>query len=210
MKRCTQEGCPNPHHSHGLCDYHVKAWRRAIAKHPDTDPKLLRHESQAERERMVVVKRALQFGCVCDFEEWPFDSEDEHREAWELYRDHVMPQEPYVVGSRPQAWWTFEAERPEHLTDEPDPAGYSENRTMTDEGRVEYERAYIDWEHEPILWMAANGHLTDYELKRIDALAEAAIERIRNDGEEVSSGFLHTDRAAVELARQVTDMRAAA
>lgn len=208
MKRCSQPGCPNPHHSHGLCDFHVKAWRRAIAKEPDTDPRLLRHESRAERKRMVVVKQALRFGCVRDFEEWPFDSEDEHREAWELYGDHVMPEVPYIAGTRPQAWWTFVAERPDHLVDEPDSADYLVDRKMTDEGRTQYERDYIDWEHEPILWMAANGHLTDYELAQIEARAEEAEGRVGTEAEEVSSGFLHTDRAAVELARQVREAAA--
>jgi hypothetical protein len=115
----------------------------------------------------------------------------------------MMPEHPRVVGSRPQAWWRFEAERPDHLTDEPDWLDYIEGREMTDEERDRYGSDYVAWEHEPIVWMAAHGHLTDDELAMIEQTAEEAERRIDTDEEGIASGDIYDDRAAVELARRV-------
>lgn len=53
--------------------------------------------------------------------------------------------------------------------------------------------------------MAKNGHLTKRELEKIGARAKDAKERIDAGDERISSGSIHCDQAAVELARKVKD-----
>lgn len=55
--------------------------------------------------------------------------------------------------------------------------------------------------------MAEHGLLTDDELERIVRRAEAAQRRIDAGEERISSGFLHCDQAAVELAQEVEQAR---
>jgi hypothetical protein len=125
-----------------------------------------------------------------------------------------QPGRPTVVGHRPEAWWRFEAERPSSLTGYPDKRDSywdvevdSRTRTMSDESRERYERHWFDYGHEPILWLAEHDDLTEDEIAKIEQEAEEAQERIDAGDERVSSGFLHCDQAAVELARRVQAAR---
>ncbi|MGA9635500.1 MAG: hypothetical protein WBQ41_09740 [Solirubrobacterales bacterium] len=85
------------------------------------------------------------------------------------------------------------AGRPEHLTEWIP----SHEFVGTDE---EYADACDEYETEPVIWMAANGDLTEAELERIAEKAEEARPRIGTDAEHIGSGGVdRADRRAVKL-----------
>jgi hypothetical protein len=86
---------------------------------------------------------------------------------------------------------TYEARREEHLTPYPPRFELSteERADMLDE-----------WELDPIIFLAANGYLTDREIAAIREKADVARPRIGTDAEQVgSNGVDRADRRAVTL-----------
>ena len=106
-----------------------------------------------------------------------FATERERREAWEAHRERLMAEylePPLVPGRRPVAWWEFEAERPQYLTE------ISERELdLATTTRRGHER-----EVESLTWMALHGHLTRLELETLERRAAEARERIGTDREE--------------------------
>jgi hypothetical protein len=72
-----------------------------------------------------------------------FESEEEHRAAWERARDHLLPQ--YQRARRPMAWWRFDVGNLRY-------PGYDHERsTLYEAGLLdEEERAWLlaDWRRE--------------------------------------------------------------
>jgi hypothetical protein len=122
-----------------------------------------------------------------------FATEKERGEAWETYRDELMAEylsRPGVAGHRPDAWWEYEAERDEYVTEEPD--------WNFDGPLDEYAQEHQTWEMEPVVWMAEHGHLTDEEIALIAKEANEARPRIGTDAERKARAE-YPDRRAVEL-----------
>ena len=82
---------------------------------------------------------------------------DPSREAWEARRaliaDYLEP--PVLPGRRPYAWWEFEADRPQYLTETND-----RELDLATATRRGHER-----EVESLGWLARHGHLTGLELE---------------------------------------------
>jgi hypothetical protein len=72
---------------------------------------------------------------------------------WELHADELHAEgPPRAAGFRLWGWWRYVAKRPKHLGEMP---------MMLDHPTLEEDAEAIDeFENEPIIWMAANGHLT--------------------------------------------------
>jgi hypothetical protein len=142
-----------------------------------------------ERERRELAESnkdtALVFG-----ERGPFETEEERRAAWEERKDRLMRWPGAGPAWRPQPWWQYEAGRPHHVTSLPN--GYGSNGRDLDAYKLE-----------PLIWMAANGHLSDEELAGIRIHAEEAAERVGTGAELMSTRDVSSDRSAVRLARAV-------
>jgi hypothetical protein len=101
----------------------------------------------------------------------------ELREAWtergeDLLDRYLTP--PLTPGRRPAAWWTFEARRPEYLSEVD--YGSHDLELIT---REDHER-----EIEKFTWLAEHNHLAPIELELIEARGRAAAERIGTDHEQ--------------------------
>jgi hypothetical protein len=127
-----------------------------------------------------------------------FSSEAEKRAAWEEHRDNLIEDaRDGRPGHRPEAWWRYEARRPEHLG--PDPLEPPPGQPLWGE---EHGRAIDSYDFEPILYLAANGHLADDEIKVIRERAFEAAERVGTDREQRGTTYaVSKDRSAVRLAR---------
>jgi hypothetical protein len=95
--------------------------------------------------------------------------------------------------SRPDDWWKKIACRPRQLTDWPGilAAGYG----PPDTGRV-----LDEWDFEPVLWLARNGHLTAPEIDHIREAAREASPGVGTDREQFSSASVSRDGSKVRLA----------
>jgi hypothetical protein len=129
-----------------------------------------------------------------------FSSEAEKRAAWDEHRDELIE---YArdgrPGHRPEAWWLYEACRPEH----PDPYPLDPPSGEARWGEA-HGRAIDSYEFEPILYLAADGHLTDDEIKVIRERASEAAERVGTDREQRGTTYaISKDRSAVRLGRAV-------
>jgi hypothetical protein len=169
---CEIPGCQNRVHGHGLCRLHYDELRYLESSG-------LSPEAQAAAEREQRIQGELAHGCVSEWQSphgthSMFVDDDERRAAWEARRDELMARyvSPPYVGRRPWAWWEYEAERPQYLT-EIDRS--SDLATTTRQG---HER-----EVESIGWMAKHSHLAAYEIESIAREAEEARERIGTDRE---------------------------
>jgi hypothetical protein len=133
----------------------------------------------------------------------PFSDED-LRIAWQHHRARMMEQYCRRPGQRPWGWWFFEAGREEHLTPYPLRSEFE----GTAEERVD---ALIEYDIEPVVFLAANGHLRDDELAALRERANEAKLRIGTGGERISGGFSRSqgavsyDRRDVELYEAVTE-----
>ena len=98
--------------------------------------------------------------------------------------------------ARPNEWWEQVAGRARHLTDSPGitAAGYQSPETA---------RLLDDWDFEPVLWLARNGHLTPPEVDHIRAKAREAAPRVGTGREQMSWYTVSKDRSAVRRARAV-------
>jgi hypothetical protein len=198
---CQITGCDSRVlHGRGLCRRHYDLYR-----YRERNGK--RAEAQADALRDRLIEQELQLGWVADFNSPPgamecsmFASEEERREAWEERRERLMARSNHrlPVGERPAAWWKYEARRPEHLSEY---SGYDP------EGSIEEQADLIDeWENEPIIWLAANGHLNPEEIGAIAEDANVARARLGTDEEHIGSGGIdRPDRRAVRLHQKVTD-----
>jgi hypothetical protein len=122
-----------------------------------------------------------------------FRSDRRRRKMWELHADELHAEgPPRAPGFRLWGWWHYVAKRPEHLGEMP---------MMLDHPTLEEDAEAIDeYENEPIVWMAANGHLTRDEIAKIEAEARAASRRVGTDEERIgSAGADMADRRAVKL-----------
>jgi hypothetical protein len=129
-----------------------------------------------------------------------FSSETDKRTAWQEHREELIE---YArdgrPGNRPAAWWLYEARRPEHLGPHPLEPPPGEPRWGDEHGR-----ALDDYDFEPILYMAANGHLTNHEVTAIRERGAEARERVGTDREQRGTTYaMSQDRSAVRLARAV-------
>jgi hypothetical protein len=124
----------------------------------------------------------------------PF-TDEELELAWEQHREELMEPGPSLPGSRPWAWWFFEAGREEYLTPYP----------LDFEGTTEeHAEAINDHYIEPVVFLAKNGFLTDDELAAIAEKANEAKTRVGTKREHWGSGGVdRSDRRAVELWRAV-------
>ena len=127
-----------------------------------------------------------------------FASEVEKRAAWAEHRDDLIE---YAregrPGHRPEAWWRYEAGRLGHLGRYPldPPPG------VPRWGKA-HGRAIDCYEFEPILYLAANGHLTAAEITLIRERGREAAERVGTDREQRGMTYaISRDRSAVRLAR---------
>jgi hypothetical protein len=98
--------------------------------------------------------------------------------------------------ARPSEWWEQVAGRPRHLTVWPGitAAGYQSPET----GRL-----LDEWEFEPVLWLARNGHLTPAEVECIRDAARDAAPRVGTDREQMSWYTVSKDRSALRRALAV-------
>jgi hypothetical protein len=129
-----------------------------------------------------------------------FSSETEKRAAWQDHRDELVA---YArdgrPGNRPEAWWLYEAGRPEHLGSYPLEPPPGEPRWGDEHGRARDRHDF-----EPILYLAANGHLFEDEIRVIRERGAEAGERVGTDREQRGSTYaVSEDRSAVRLARAV-------
>jgi hypothetical protein len=125
-----------------------------------------------------------------------FRDEAARRRAWEEHREELIAEgKRRRPGSRPWAWWHYEAGREQHLTSYP----------LDFEGTIEEHRDAIDeYEIEPIVFVASCGELFDHELEQIAAKAREVEPRIGTDAEHWGSGGVdYPDRRAVKLAKAV-------
>lgn len=106
--------------------------------------------------------------------------------AWRAHREQLLGQER-GSGSRPWAFWRFDAGRPEHSEDFPHGD----------------DEAADCWTFDPVIWLAERGELRDEEIAEIRAEAEIAAPRIGTDEERFRSPADSRDRSAVRLARAV-------
>jgi hypothetical protein len=106
---------------------------------------------------------------------------------------------------RGRGWWFFKAERERHLTPYPLHSEFD----GTAEERVE---ALIEYDREPVVWLAANGHLRDDEIAALTERANEAKLRIDAGNERISGGHYRShgavwhDRKDVELYEAVKEV----
>jgi hypothetical protein len=123
-----------------------------------------------------------------------FGSEREHRAAWEarredLLRSYLTP--PRIPGSRPEAWWRFEAGRLQHLKP------YPLRLTGSVQARAD---AVDEYEIEPVVFLAGRSELREDELEQLEADAAEAAERVGTDSERIGSGGVdRVDQRRVKL-----------
>ena len=125
-------------------------------------------------------------------------TDDELEAAWRYHRDDLTGRAVYrLPGCRPWAWWEFEAGRPEHLEEYP----------LHFEGTVDANADAIDaYQIEPIVYLAANGHLRDDEVAAFHERATEAQIRIGTPTEHIGSGGVdRPDRRAVKLYEAVRE-----
>jgi hypothetical protein len=197
---CETPGCDARVHGQGLCrrHYDLRRYRERMDR---------KAEEAAEAKREMHIESELQFGCVAEFNSPPgameysmFRTDQERREAWEERRDYLMAQfeeGPVRVGGRHWAWWRYEAGREEHLFEYP----------LDFEGTQDGHADLLDeWHNEPIVWLAANGHLRADEIAAITEDASIARPRIGTPGEHIGSGGVdRVDVRAVKLYEAVTE-----
>jgi hypothetical protein len=118
---CEITGCAARVHGHGLCRRHYD-----LHRYRERNGKKAR--AKADARRAMLIEEELRLGRVADFKSPPgamersmFSSKEERREASEQRRERLMARsnDPIPVAERPWAWWAYEAERPEHLTEYP-------------------------------------------------------------------------------------------
>jgi hypothetical protein len=191
---CKVTGCRAAVHGQGLCRVHYDRdrYQRTIGSTP---------EAVEARRREQAIEGELQFGCVA---EWVsphgtnsmFATDEERREAWEERREALMERyltPPRRVGGRPQDWWDYVAGRDEHLLEDPPLLGFKGTED-------EHAAALDEYENEPIIWLAENGHLTAEEIADLAEEANEARPRIGTEAEEIGSGGVdRADRRAVKL-----------
>lgn len=195
---CETPGCEAQVHGRGLCrrHYDLRRYQERIGKEA---------EQAEEAKRESLIESELRLGCVADFQSPPgaieysmFGSDEERREAWEARRDRLMADWPHVwLHQRPWAWWRYEAGREEHLFEYP-----------LDFGGTQDEHADLldEWHNEPVVWLAANGHLRADEIAAITEDANIARPRIGTPGEHIGSGGVdRADVRAVKLYEAVTE-----
>jgi hypothetical protein len=139
---------------------------------------------------------ALRFGAWSRVAE----DEDELRGAWEEFRERIMAeyQDRRRPGSRPWAWWHFEAGREQHLV----PWSEAQDGWWLGPGSPIEERAdeYDEWEMEPTLFLASIGELRGDELEQLELAAVEARERVDTGAERSGSGGLdRVDRRKAKL-----------
>ena len=201
---CVTEGCRSRVWARRLCRscYDRERYLVATGRDPGAE--------EAARRRDAI-DAELRYGCVADWQSphgthSMFRTDRERRAAWaefgqELLEEYLTP--PTTPGHRPWAWWEFEAGRPDHLEPYPDLDHFLDREHWSEDEEAE---AYDNYENEPIIWMAANGHLTPDELAAIAESANVARPRIGTDDEHIGSGGVdRADRRAVTLCEAVTE-----
>jgi hypothetical protein len=197
---CEVQGCDARVHGRGLCRVHYDESRylESTGQRP---------EAQAAAQRESSIDSELRYGSVAAWRSphgttSMFASEEEHRDAWDARREELLSEyltPPSVPGRRPAAWWRFEARRPEHLRPYPLDPPPGEPRWGEAHGQ-----ALDSCDFEPILYLAANGHLFDDEVEAIRERGREAAGRIGTDREQRgSTRAVSKDRSKVRLARAV-------
>jgi hypothetical protein len=204
---CIVGGCLAPHHAQGYCGAHYRAWERS-GEEPTP-------EARAKRHREEGIDCELRYGVVSQLYSPTgsmFDNDEDRREAWEAAKDKLLKEytDKGNPGHRPWAWWHFEAGRPQHLTAYPDSSEFAERvdrrrSVVTEKGAIAEGRALDSYNFEPIIFLAANGHLLDHELETIRERAREAESRINTDREQMTSPAISPDRSRVRLARAVEE-----
>jgi hypothetical protein len=95
-----------------------------------------------------------------DLESDVFESEEARRAAWEEYRDEYM--ESHKPGSRPGAWWRFEA--PEGAPDRADYRGHYDGWTNTIVPDEDGTLTTDEFELAELRFLASHGLLDDDEI----------------------------------------------
>jgi hypothetical protein len=192
---CEVDGCHSRVQGQGLCRVHYDQSRylETTGRSPDI-------EAAAAWEDAV--ESELRFGCVPSWQSphgtgSMFAFEDERRRAWEARRDQLMAEYATrrLPGSRPWAWWHYEAGRPQRL--EP----YPLEGAKWFEGTVEERADAVDeYEIEPLVFLASRGELREDELEVLEAEAEEARPRIGTGHEQIGSGGVdRADQRRVKL-----------
>jgi len=190
---CRIPGCGAQAHGNLLCRAHYDQERYEATTGQSPEAK-----AEAEREQRIYAELTLGSSPSV------FESDKERQAAWDARKDELMEAkytgQPHCLGHRPWAWWTYEAERPEHLSEYP--------LDFDDfESPVEEQADLVDeWEIEPTVWLAAHGYLSPEEIAAISEEANIARARIGTDGEQIGSGGVdRVDVRAVKLYERVTD-----
>jgi len=173
-RHCEVPGCAARVHGRGPCRVHYDRLRyeETTGRTP---------EAIEEGARESSIRAELELGCVPTWRSphgtgSMFASEADLRAAWEemgdeILKDYLTP--PLIPGRRPDAWWRFVADRPEHSTPYPlDPPQGAERWGEA------HGRALDDHNIEPVVWMAANRHLQHHELEQIREKALEASTRV--------------------------------
>jgi hypothetical protein len=129
-----------------------------------------------------------------------FPSETEQRAAWQEHGDELVAYaRDSRPGNRPAAWWLYVARRPEHLGPYPLDPPPGQPRWGEAHGQAIDRHKF-----EPILYLAANGHLFEDEITVIRERGSEAAERVGSNREQRGSTYaVSKDRSAVRLARAV-------
>jgi hypothetical protein len=164
-KRCVVDDCDRPHHGRGYCGPHYQEWRRT-GERPDHD---WIRESWQEQQLLL--------GFTGEGVGYPFEDEAEERKAWERRRAEweqkwKRPARSHTPGSRPAAWWKFIAGRPHRVLHWP-----SHGHTVQE---------MLDYEIEPLEWLAREGHLEAWEINKIREDAAVAAARFGTPSERLS------------------------
>ena len=190
---CSVPGCGVRAHARSLCRPHYD--RRRYEETTRRTPGAVREDAREAAIRAELDSGSVPGWASRDGTESMFASDRERREAWEARREGLMARRvrPPYVASRPWAFWRYEAGREQHLIDLEDVLDFR--------GTEDEEAAALDeFETEPVVWLAENGHLAEYEVGRIRAKAEEASPRVGTDAERIgSAGVDRADRRRVAL-----------
>ena len=181
---CEVDGCHNRIHGAGRCRIHYDQAR--YAESIGESPEAL---AAAAREQAVIADLESGTSKV-------LATDAERLEAWEARRGALMERcGPPYVGLRPEAWWRYEVGRDQYLT--------GIGSASHDLGAAVRQRH--EAEVEKVGWMAANDHLTDYEIDKIATRGREALERLDTDAERRAAGNADYggDKLAVALADAV-------
>lgn len=190
---CAVWDCGAENHSHGLCDRHVKEWRRGVRAFPKRAEDELRPDAIAAAE----AKQALRTGRPAVPYRPPW-LESGLAECWRLFRDELLAEAE--VGHRPWAWWEIEGGEIMFDFPEPEPEDYPD----TPEGWADLWDDRATFTNEIVVCLAREGHLREDEIRAIrDAAAEVATGEVTADLAGQQPHPKDDPRLRIRLARDV-------